>query len=73
MTLIPPLETHLVSFFGNAARRAAIRRADVQRYVMHRSGEVSPASVTKELNILKHLLGLAVEWELMPTKCRARG
>jgi len=39
----------------------------VQKYVTHRSGEVSPASVTKELNVLKHLLGLAVEWELIPT------
>ena len=38
----------------------------VQKYITQRSGEVSPASVTKELNVLKHLLGLAVEWELIP-------
>ncbi|WP_239461818.1 tyrosine-type recombinase/integrase [Occallatibacter savannae] len=31
-----------------------------------RSGEVSAASVTKELNVLKHLMSLAVEWELIP-------
>jgi integrase len=27
---------------------------------------VSPGSVTKELNILKHMLALAVEWDLIP-------
>ena len=43
-----------------------IRRAEIQQYVTRRAGEVSPGSVTKELNVLKHLLGLAVEWELIP-------
>jgi integrase len=60
------IETHLKPFFGDGAKLAAIRRADVQRYVTHRSGEVSPASVTKEANVLKHLLSLGVEWELIP-------
>ena len=45
---------------------AAIRRADVQRYVTERSAQVSAATVQKELNILKHLLRLAVEWEIIP-------
>jgi len=27
---------------------------------------ISPATVTKELNVLKHLLGLTVEWEIIP-------
>ena len=43
-----------------------IRRADIQQYVTERAGEVSAGSVVKELNCLKHLLGLAVEWELIP-------
>jgi site-specific recombinase XerD len=29
-------------------------------------GQISAASVTKELNVIKHLLALAVEWELIP-------
>jgi integrase len=60
------MKAHLRPFFG-AVKLAEIRRADVQRYVTNRSGEVSPASIVKELNVLKHLLGLAVEWELIPT------
>jgi integrase len=57
---------HLRPFFGDKTTLASIRRADVQKYITHRSGEVSPASIVKELNVLKHLLGLAVEWELIP-------
>ena len=60
------LAAHLRPFFGDQTKLAAIRRADVQKYITHRSGEVSPASIVKELNVLKHLLGLAVEWELIP-------
>lgn len=44
----------------------SIRRVDVQRYVTKRAGEVSAHSVQKELNVLKHLLRLAVEWETIP-------
>jgi integrase len=58
------INNHLTSFFN--FKIAAIRRTDVQRYVTKRSGEVSAHSVTKELNILKHLLRLAVEWEIIP-------
>ena len=59
------LEAHLRPFFGDKTKLAAIRRVDVQKYITHRSGEVSAASIVKELNVLKHLLGLAVEWELI--------
>ena len=58
-------ETHLKPFFGTV-KLAEIRRVDVQKYITHRSGDVSPASIVKELNVLKHMLGLAVEWELIP-------
>ncbi|MDP9051229.1 MAG: site-specific integrase [Acidobacteriota bacterium] len=60
------MEAHLKPFFGTG-KVADIRRVDVQKYITHRSGNVSSASVVKELNVLKHLLGLAVEWELIPT------
>jgi integrase len=59
------IETHLEPLFGDL-RLAEIRRTDIQRYITHRSGSVSAASVVKELNVLKHLLSLAVEWELIP-------
>jgi integrase len=52
---------HLCKFFAGPI--AKIRRLDVQQYVTKRSGEVSAHSVQKELNVLKHLLRLAVEWE----------
>jgi len=58
------LERHLIPFF--AGRIAAIRRADVQRYVTKRSGDVAPGTVRKELNTLTHLLSLSVEWEIIP-------
>lgn len=58
------LENHLKPFFP--VRLAEIRRADVQRYVTHRSADAAPGTVRKELNVLKHLLNLAVEWEVIP-------
>lgn len=58
------VEKHLCHFF--AGKIAAIRRVDVQRYITKRSGEVSTHTVQKELNILKHILSLAVEWEIIP-------
>jgi integrase len=55
---------HLSKFFTGPL--ANIRRVDVQRYVTKRAGDVSNHSVQKELNVLKHLLRLAVEWEIIP-------
>jgi len=59
------VEDHLKPMFPT--RIAVIRKVDVQRYVTERSAEVSAHSVQKELNILKHLLRFAVEWEAIPT------
>ena len=56
---------HLTKFFTGPLAR--IRRLDIQRYVTKRAGEVSAHSLQKELNILKHLLRLAVEWEVVPS------
>jgi integrase len=59
------VEDHLKPFFDCDLR--AIRRATVQRYITARCAEVSNATVAKELNVLKHLLRLAVEeWEFIP-------
>lgn len=58
------IEGHLIPFF--ACKLSAIRRVDIQRYVTKRSGVASAHSVQKELNIFKHLLRLAVEWEIIP-------
>lgn len=58
------VDGQIVPFFPGPL--AAIRRVDVQRFVTHRAGKVGPHSVQKELNVLKHLLSLAVEWEVIP-------
>jgi integrase len=58
------VDSHLVPFF--TGKLAAVRRSDIQRYVSKRSIKVSAHTVQKELNTLKHLLGLAVDWDLIP-------
>jgi integrase len=58
------VRNHLIPHFNRPV--AGIRRQDIQRYVTDRSSEVSGYSVQKELNVLKHLLRLAVEWEILP-------
>lgn len=58
------VELHLRPNFN--VKVAAIRRIDVQRYITTRSGKASAYSVQKELNCLKHILKLAVEWEVIP-------
>ena len=59
------IDAHLRPFFRG--KLATIRRQDIQRYITKRSGdEVSAHTIQKELNTLKHLLSLAVEWEIIP-------
>jgi integrase len=58
------VEAHLRPLFPG--KLADIRRSDVQHYITARSGKVSSQSVVKELNVLKHLLRLSVEWEIIP-------
>ena len=58
------VEKHLSPFFNT--KLSSIRRVDIQRYITKRSSEVSAYTVQKELNVIKHLLRLAVEWELIP-------
>src|SRR5262245_25249460 len=58
-------EGSLTKFFGGL-KIGDIRRGDIQRYITLRSGNVSPGTVARELNILKRLLTLCVEWEVIP-------
>jgi integrase len=58
------IEKHLKPSFNGSL--ASIRRQDVQRYITARCGKASPHSIQKEVNVMKHLLRLAVEWELIP-------
>lgn len=58
------IEKHFKPFFSCSL--AGIRRCDVQRYITNRSGKASAHSIQKEVNVIKHLLRLAVEWELIP-------
>lgn len=58
------INKHLKPFFN--CRLAHIRHQDIQHYVTQRSGKASPYSIQKELNILKHLMRLAVEWGIIP-------
>jgi len=58
-------EKYLRPAFGQL-RIGDIRRTDIQDYITRRAGEASAATTIKEANVLKHLLGLAVEWELIP-------
>lgn len=58
------VEHHLMPFF--AGKLASIRRERVQAYVTQRLGEASAHSVQKEFNVIKHMLRMAVEWEMIP-------
>jgi integrase len=59
------INDHLKPFFAGELR--AMRKATVARYITARCASVSTATVAKELNVLKHLLRLAVEeWEYLP-------
>jgi integrase len=54
----------LQPFFGTA-KLSEIRRVDIQRYVTHRSALIAAGTVARELNVLKRLFSLCVEWELL--------
>src|SRR5262249_17738162 len=58
------LRIHLAPF--NSLQLAAIRKADIQRYVTEAVAKRSSGSIRKELIVLKHLFTLAVEWEIVP-------
>lgn len=55
---------HLKPFFSG--RIAAIRQSDVEQYVTERSSKVSAHTIHKELQAIKHLLRMAVSWQIIP-------
>ena len=58
------VRNHLAPF--NNLKLSSIRKVDIQRYVTERAAKASAYSVGRELTVIKHLLGLAVEWEIIP-------
>ncbi len=59
------VEGHLQPTFGSR-RLAELRRADLERYITARTPEIKTETIIKEINTLKHLFRLAVDWELIP-------
>ena len=62
---------HLLKFFYGPL--GSIKCGDLQRYVTRRCAEVRPATVLKELNVMKHILSWAVEQEIIPFSPAAQG
>lgn len=60
------VETKLVSHFG-PMKLAAVRKADVVRYIHGRTGKVSDGSIIKEVNTLKKLFNTALDLDKIPT------
>src|SRR5687768_17371694 len=58
------VRNHPTPFFKGEL--STIRRQEIQKYVTSRITKVSAHSVQKELNVLKHLLRLAVDWDIIP-------
>jgi integrase len=58
------IELHVKPFFNVLLKH--VRKLDVQRYVTKRCADVSGDTVRKELNVIKHIFKLALEWELLP-------
>ena len=44
-----------------------ITKLKIASFVSERSAVVAPGTVQKEMSVLKHALGLAVDWELLPS------
>ena len=57
---------HFKPFFG-AMRLAAIRRADVVRYIHKRTGDVAGDTIIKEVAVLKRMLNIAVSLDKIPS------
>ncbi|MGA8529989.1 MAG: tyrosine-type recombinase/integrase, partial [Acidobacteriaceae bacterium] len=60
------VEQHLKPFFGEV-RLAAIRKADVLRYVNQRMGMVSDGTIIKERNVLRRMFNIALDKEKIAT------
>ena len=58
------VECHLKTFFRDKV--ATIRKVDIDRFITARSGKVKAATVRRETMVLKHILKLAVQWQVIP-------
>jgi integrase len=65
------VESKLKPHFGTM-RLASIRKADVVRYIHDRTGQVSDATVIKEVNTLKRMFHLAMDLDKIHTNPAAR-
>lgn len=59
------IKNHLLRFFKTDIGK--IRRSTIEQYITKRMAVASAGTVIKELNIVKHLFKLAVQWELIPS------
>jgi hypothetical protein len=55
---------HLTNFFGSERQLSEVVATDIEGYKLHRRKEVSGATVNRELALLKHMLNLAIDWDL---------
>jgi integrase len=55
---------HILAFFGDVPL-AAVTRERIEGYKAERRRDVGPATVNRELALLKHALRLAVEWDYL--------
>lgn len=62
------IDTHLVPFFGQR-RLADITTRDIQAYVGEktRQGRLAPKSIRNHLVVLKRMMAVALEWEVLKT------
>jgi integrase len=56
----------LVEVFGKR-RISDLTAIDAETYKTNRARKVRPASVNREMTVLKHMFSKAVEWRLLPT------
>src|SRR5262249_43650669 len=54
----------LRQYFGSACQLSQITTWLVEKWKRERAKQVQPATVNRELTILKHMLKMAVRWEL---------
>jgi site-specific recombinase XerD len=59
------VDTKLIPHFG-AMKLAAVRKADVVKYIHDRTGQVSDGTIIKEVNTLKKLLNVALDLDKIP-------
>jgi integrase len=54
----------LTTFLGSERQLREINPADIEGFKLHRRKEVSGSTVNRELALLKHMLNLAIDWDL---------